>query len=324
MLSIKQLQEIVSKETEQLQLPDNPSELYEPIGYLMNLGGKRMRPVLALMGCNLFSDNIDGAIKPALAIEVFHNFTLMHDDIMDNAPIRRGQATVHEKWDANVAILSGDVMLVKAYELLMQVPDSKLRELLTIFNKTATEVCEGQQIDMNFESREHVAVDEYLEMIALKTAVLLGCSLQIGALVGDASPEEADHLYQFGKNLGIAFQLQDDILDVYGEPEKFGKMVGGDIVANKKTFLLIKALELAEGDNKTNLDRWLNTKVFKTEDKVKAVTEIYDQLNIRKLAETEMQQFAEKALYHMNQITVNDSRKQPLVEFAEQLMVREH
>lgn len=324
MLSIKQLQEIVSKETEQLQLPNNPPELYEPIRYLLNLGGKRMRPVLALMGCNLFSDSIDAAIKPALAIEVFHNFTLMHDDIMDNAPIRRGQATVHEKWDANVAILSGDVMLVKAYELLMQVPDSKLRELLAIFNKTASEVCEGQQIDMNFENREQVAVNEYLEMIALKTAVLLGCSLQIGALVGNASPQEAEHLYQFGKNLGIAFQLQDDILDVYGEPEKFGKMVGGDIVANKKTFLLIKALELAKGENKTNLDRWLNTKVFKTEDKVKAVTEIYDQLNIRKLAETEMQQFAEKALHHMNQITVNDSRKQPLVEFAEQLMVREH
>ncbi|MNS41169.1 (2E,6E)-farnesyl diphosphate synthase [compost metagenome] len=324
MLSIKQLQEIITNEIDQLQLPEYPAELYEPIRYLLNLGGKRMRPVLTLMGCNLFSDGIQGAIKPALAVEVFHNFTLVHDDIMDNAPIRRGKATVHEKWDANSAILSGDVMMVKAYELLMQVPDSKLRDLLTIFNKTAIEVCEGQQIDMNFESREYVGVNEYLEMIGLKTAVLLGCSLQIGALIGNATTEEAEHLYQFGKNLGIAFQLQDDILDVFGEPEKFGKMVGGDIIANKKTFLLIKAHELAQGENKANLERWLTTKVFKTEDKVKAVTEIYDQLNIRKLAEIEMQHFAEKALFHINQISLSESRKQPLVEFAEQLMVREH
>ncbi|MCO4293792.1 polyprenyl synthetase family protein [Solitalea sp. MAHUQ-68] len=323
MYSIKQLQEIVNKQVEELVLPETPIELYEPIKYLMAIGGKRMRPVLTLMGCNLFTDNIEAAKSPALGLEVFHNFTLMHDDIMDNAPIRRGKETVHEKWNSNVAILSGDVMLVKAYELMMQTPDAFLRPVLNIFNKTAAEVCEGQQIDMNFEQLKTVSVDEYLNMIALKTAVLLGACLQTGALLGNASNEDAEHLYQLGKNLGIAFQLQDDILDVYGEPEKFGKQVGGDIIANKKTFLLIKTLELADSETLISLERWLNTDVFISEQKVKAVTDIYNQLNVKALAEAQMQQYVNLALNHLNEVRTGQERKQPLIDFANQLLVRE-
>ncbi|POY38039.1 isoprenyl synthetase [Solitalea longa] len=324
MYSIKELQEIISKEVEGLSLPVTPAELYEPIRYLMAIGGKRMRPVLTLMGCNLFSNEIEQAKIPALGLEVFHNFTLMHDDIMDNAPIRRGKETVHEKWNANVAILSGDVMLVKAYELMMQSPDKYLRPVLNIFNKTAAEVCEGQQIDMNFEQYKTVQVEEYVNMIALKTAVLLGASLQIGALLGNASETDAEHLYQFGKNLGIAFQLQDDILDVYGAPEKFGKQVGGDIIANKKTFLLIKALELADAETLISLERWLNTEVFISEQKVNAITGIYNQLNVKELAEAEMLRYVNLALGHLNQINIASERKQLLDEFANQLLVREH
>ncbi|UKJ09136.1 polyprenyl synthetase family protein [Solitalea lacus] len=324
MYSIKQLQDIISKEVDQISLPAFPAELYEPIRYLMQLGGKRMRPVLTLMGCNLFTDEIQPSIIPALGLEVFHNFTLMHDDIMDNAPIRRGQATVHEKWNPNVAILSGDVMLVKAYELMMQVSDMHLRQVLNLFNKTAAEVCEGQQIDMNFEQYDTVNVDQYINMIALKTAVLLGACLKTGALLGGASEADAEHLYQFGKKLGVAFQLQDDILDVYGEPEKFGKQIGGDIIANKKTYLLIKALEMAQGTAKSSLNHWLNTQVFIAEQKVNAIKLIYDELNLRELAEEKMQAFVEDALLHLNEIKADQTRKQLLIDFANQLLVREH
>ena len=283
-----------------------------------------MRPALLLMACDMFEGSILKAVRPAVGIEVFHNFTLMHDDIMDNAPLRRGKATVHEKWNNSIAILSGDVMLVKAYELIMEVDDSILRKVLQIFNDTATGVCEGQQIDMNFEALGAVTVSEYLEMIRLKTAVLLGGSLKIGALIGNASEEDANNLYRFGENLGQAFQLQDDILDVYGDPEKFGKQVGGDIIANKKTYLLIKALELAENLDKEELNYWLRSENPQTEEKVKAVTAIYNRLGVRHLAEEQMNTFAERALSALEKTSVASEKKQSLRVFAEELLVREN
>jgi len=324
MYSINQLQDLINKEIAEQQYPLNPSELYEPIDYIMALGGKRMRPALLLMACDLFGGSVLKALEPATGIEMFHNFTLLHDDIMDKAPLRRGKPTVHAKWNESIAILSGDVMLVKAYELLMKVEDSILRQVLQIFNETATGVCEGQQIDMNFEALENVTVEEYLEMIRLKTAVLLGGSLKIGALIGRSNEEDANLLYQFGEKLGLAFQLQDDILDVYGDPEKFGKQVGGDIISNKKTYLLIKALELAENLDTEELEYWLNAESPDNEAKVKAVTNIYNRLGIRQLAEGKMNSLAEDALQALDKVSVGDDKKQALKAFAEKLLVREN
>ncbi|HEX7366773.1 MAG TPA: polyprenyl synthetase family protein [Pelobium sp.] len=324
MHSIKELQQIIDTAVKEIKYPATPNELYEPIAYLMALGGKRLRPALVLMATDLFGGNIEDAKSPALAIEMFHNFTLMHDDIMDNAPLRRGQPTVHEKWSDSVAILSGDVMFVKAYRLMIQVKPEILTSVLEVFNKTAIEVCEGQQIDMNFEARAKVSIDEYLEMIRLKTAVLLGGALKIGALIGNADAENADLLYQFGENLGLAFQLQDDILDVYGDPEKFGKQVGGDIISNKKTFLLIKALELAKGDELVNLTEWINSNDFVPQEKVKAVKTLYNQLNIRELSENVMQKYASLALAAFEKINVPVENKTTLLSFAEMLVEREN
>jgi geranylgeranyl diphosphate synthase type II len=290
----------------------------------MALGGKRLRPCLLLMACDMFGGDVEKALAPALAIEVFHNFTLMHDDIMDKAPLRRGKPTVHEKWNANVAILSGDVMMVESNKLIMQVDDKVLRRVLDVFNDTAVGVCEGQQIDMNFETRSDVGIDEYIDMIRLKTAVLLGGTLKMGALVGGAGDGEASLLYAFGEQLGIAFQLQDDILDVYGDPEKFGKQVGGDILSNKKTYLLIKALELAQGDTLTQLNYWLHAEEYEPTEKVEAVKRIYNQLNIREQAEAEMNQYAEKAMLSFDKISLPDERKSVLKEFADMLLVREY
>ena len=324
MYSISQLQDLINKEIAEKQYSDNPLELYEPIRYIMALGGKRMRPALLLMACDLFDGSIIKALKPAVGIELFHNFTLMHDDIMDKAPLRRGNSTVHEKWNESIAILSGDVMLVEAYQLMMNVDDDILREVLSIFSQTATGVCEGQQIDMNFESLGEVSINEYIEMIRLKTAVLLAGSLKIGALIGKADSEDAEALYKFGENLGLAFQLQDDILDVYGDPEKFGKQVGGDIIANKKTFLLIKAIELADDLDKEELNYWLNEENADSEVKVKAVTDVYNCLGIRQLAEHEMNTFAEKALSALEKIQADADKKKVLRVFAEQLLIREN
>ena len=283
-----------------------------------------MRPALLLMACDLFGGDIDEALSPALAIEVFHNFTLMHDDIMDNAPLRRGKTTVHEKWNQNVAILSGDVMLIEGYKLMMRVKNSLLRQILDIFNETAVGVCEGQQIDMEFENRTDVAIDEYINMIRLKTAVVLGGALKIGALIGGATQQDADLLYDFGENLGVAFQLQDDILDVYGNPEKFGKQVGGDIISNKKTYLLIKALELATGETAIHLNRLLNQTKFDGVEKVKEVTSIYDTLNIRQQSENEMHKYADQAFRSLDLINIPEDHKQYLRDFADGLMVREN
>ncbi|QJD94662.1 polyprenyl synthetase family protein [Mucilaginibacter robiniae] len=323
MNTLKHLQLLIEQAVTDLQYPVQPAELYEPITYILSVGGKRMRPALLLMACDLFGGDVNNALHPALAIEVFHNFTLVHDDIMDNAPLRRGKVTVHEKWNPNVAILSGDVMLVEAYKLMMQVDASILREVLEIFSNTAVGVCEGQQFDMNFERQVNVEIADYLNMIRLKTAVLLGCALKIGALIGGATMVDADLLCTFGEQLGIAFQLQDDILDVYGDPDKFGKQVGGDIISNKKTYLLLKALELADAQIKTNLHQWLEATQFDSIEKVKAVTTIYNQLDVRQHAEQEMYNFTTQAFSALDKVNLPSDRKQFLRDFADSLMVRE-
>jgi geranylgeranyl diphosphate synthase type II len=285
----------------------------------MGLGGKRMRPILLLMAHQLFDKKIEKAISPALGIEVFHNFSLLHDDIMDNAPIRRGQQTVHEKWDNNVAILSGDTMLVQAYKLLSDVDKSILKEVLSVFNKAATQVCEGQQLDMDFESQKEVSLQEYLKMIENKTAVLLAASLQIGGITAGASKENQNNLYHFGLNMGIAFQLKDDLLDAFGNLENFGKRVGGDIMANKKTFLYLKALQIANDSQQENLHKYFNENE-ESEGKVIAVKAIFTDLNIPKHTNDMMKAYYTKAMRHLD--AIDSENKSPLVAFSEKLMDR--
>jgi len=324
MHTIPQLQQLITDALAKKTYGDHPVELYEPISYIMSLGGKRLRPCLLLMACDLFGGDVEQAIQPALAIEVFHNFTLMHDDIMDKAPLRRGKQTVHEKWNPNIAILAGDVMMVEANKLMMQVADHILRPVLDTFNETAVGVCEGQQIDMNFEVLDNVTIAEYINMIRLKTAVLLGGALKIGAIIGGAKPADASLLYDFGVQLGIAFQLQDDILDVYGDPEKFGKQVGGDILSNKKTYLLIKAIELAQGDTLKELNRWLNATGYNPAEKVAAIKAIYNQLSVKEQAEAEMNQYARMAISNLRWIKLGEDRKSIIAQFADDLLVREN
>lgn len=310
-------------ELQRIQYGQQPPELYNPIQYIMDIGGKRMRPLLTLMAAYLFTDDWQKAVRPALAIEVFHNFTLMHDDIMDKAPLRRGQVTVHEKWNENTAILSGDVMLVNAYQLLLTVETDKLRPALERFSRTAAEVCEGQQMDMNFESRWDVAEAEYIDMIRLKTSVLLGYALELGGLIAGADAETTQHLYEGGMNIGVGFQLKDDLLDVYGDPAKFGKQVGGDIIANKKTFLLIEALQQAKGTLKEELTGWLTQKEFDKAEKVQAVTSIYDQLGIRQLTEARIGEYFARGFTNFEAVKADADRKKMLIQFAKQLVERE-
>jgi geranylgeranyl diphosphate synthase type II len=313
----------VNQALETLSLHKNPKELYDPIKYTLDLGGKRIRPALLLLANNLFGEADEKAINAAMAIEVFHNFTLVHDDIMDDAPLRRGKATVHKKWDANIAILSGDVMLIQAIQLLSKNNPNHLVELLELFNATAVEVCEGQQYDMNFETLPEVDIDDYLKMIELKTAVLLGCSLKMGAIIANASNKDANHIYQFGKNLGIAFQLMDDVLDLYGNPKKVGKRVGGDIISNKKTYLLLKAKELASGDIKKELDFCLSSTALKADAKIEKVKAIFNTLNIRGLAMDEMNLFYNTAISHLDSIDAPAEKKQVFENFSKSLMNRE-
>jgi geranylgeranyl diphosphate synthase, type II len=322
-MTLKDFQQALNQEFAQQTYGENPPELYEPIRYLMALGGKRMRPLMTLMATALFTDDWQKAVRPASAVEVFHNFTLMHDDIMDKAPLRRGKPTVHEKWNDNIAILSGDVMLVQAYELLMDVEDDKFKKALKRFNRTAAEVCEGQQLDMNFESYATVSEEEYLEMIKLKTSVLLGFALELGGIIGGASDKSCGLLYEIGINIGLGFQLKDDLLDVYGDPEKFGKQVGGDIISNKKTFMLIEAIEKATGETKISLDNWLNIRDFDNVEKVKAVTEIYDSLGIKQLAEARINDYFDKGLEGLTHLKVDEERKAELMSLFKVLIDRE-
>ena len=314
---------LINDRLSELKFGNKPVELYEPIRYIMSLGGKRMRPQLVLMAYSLFKENTDQILDQALAVEVFHNFTLIHDDIMDNAPLRRGKATVHEKWNENIAILSGDVTFVKAYELLVKAPSGDLREIITAFNNCALGVCEGQQLDMNFESLQTVTETEYIGMIRLKTAILLGFSLKLGAMLAEASEKHADLLYDFGCNVGIGFQLMDDLLDVYGDQEKFGKQVGGDIISNKKTFLLIKALELANQDQKEKLMHWINAVSFNKMDKVEEVTKIFNEIGIRELTEAKMDEYFQLGFKSLDQLSDVKDRKQPLIDFTKALINRE-
>ncbi len=324
MYSIKQLQQLLEDKIAETRFEGHPKELYEPLTYILSLGGKRLRPVLLLMAVDLFNADVRKYLNQALSIEVFHNFTLMHDDIMDKAPIRRGKPTIHEKWNESVAILAGDVMLVEAYKLLMDTETSLLKAVLDIFNETAVGVCEGQQIDMNFEQTTDVKEDEYINMIRLKTAILLGGALKIGALLAGSSEENAANLYDFGVNIGIAFQLQDDLLDVYADPEKFGKQVGGDIISNKKTFLLIKALDIEKEKNSNSLSLILQDSIITDDIKVQKVTNIYNNHQIADLTYNEINKYAAKAFASLNKVDVSNERKEIMESFASELLMREH
>ena len=312
----------VEKELLNVGFDQSPTSLYKPAEYLLNIGGKRLRPIVTLLGCGVFTNPLK-AMPQALAVEVFHNFTLMHDDIMDDAPLRRGQETVHEKWNLNTAILSGDAMLVKSYQLLAQCEATILPELLSVFSETALQVCEGQQHDMDFETRSEVTEAEYIGMIQQKTSVLLGCAIKMGALVGGASADDAAKLYQFGLLLGTSFQIKDDLLDCFGDPEKVGKQVGGDIVSNKKTLLLIQALKTAKGDDAATLNAWINKKQFDPKEKVDAVKATYRNLEIEDFANTKMNFYFKRALKNLDDVSATPEQKKTLYAFADWLMKRD-
>lgn len=299
-----------------------PKSLYDPIRYIMALGGKRMRPLLTVLAYSLYKNDSEKILKYAIAVEAFHNFTLMHDDIMDKAPLRRGKSTVHEKWNVNTAILSGDVMLVKVYDMFLDLDKETLPIALSLFNKCAAEVCEGQQWDMEFETKTKVTEAQYIEMIKLKTAVLLGFSLELGALLANAPETERIALREFGTLIGIGFQLKDDLLDVYADKKKFGKQVGGDIIANKKTYLLIKAKEKARGAVKRELEFWLNAKKFNKQKKIKAVTAIYDSLGIAALTEKKVEEYFSQGFEKLNALP-DSSQKQNLIQFTQELIRRQ-
>jgi len=311
----------IDQAVNEFRFPEKPAELYEPMQYILSLGGKRLRPVLTLIACELFSGEYKRAKSAALALEFFHNFSLLHDDIMDKAPVRRGQPTVHKKWNENIAILSGDGLLIESYKLLCSYPSPLLELLLKTFNETSQEVCEGQQLDMNFEQQTDVSIENYLEMIRLKTSVLLGCSLKIGALIGGANENATSQLYSFGVNLGIAFQLQDDLLDVYGDAKKFGKQHAGDIVANKKTFLLLSALKKANNDQKKKLNDLLNEQNEQL--KIEAVIALYDTLSIREETQEKIDVYYRLAIENLNEILIEEEKKLPLKEIAEFVLERQ-
>lgn len=323
-MKIESLQQQINDSLTKRSYGEKPLELYEPIRYFINLGGKRLRPVLCLLSYTMFEDEYIEAFEPAIGIELFHNFTLLHDDIMDEAPLRRGQATVHEKWNPHIAILSGDAMFVKAYQSIASVSPQMLPKVLSAFNRTGLEVCEGQQYDMNFEVLSDVTVDDYLEMIRLKTAVLLGFSLELGALIAGKEGDLVDHVRRIGVNAGLGFQLKDDWLDVFGEQAKVGKQVGGDIISNKKTYLLLKALEIAEGDHKKELEEWIAKKDFDEKEKVEKVKAIFHELNIDSITMDLVNSYFDKSLKLLNSLNVSDEKKLGLKMFLENLMNRDH
>lgn len=317
------LEKKINEAIKALDYEIKPRSLFEPIEYILSLGGKRLRPILAYMATNLFSNHLDDTTAPALALEIFHNFSLLHDDLMDNASIRRGEQTVHTKWNANTAILSGDAMLIDAYNHMLKVNPENLHQILHIFNTTAMQVCKGQQYDMDFEKRMDVTESEYLEMIRLKTAVLVAASLQIGAIIGGSNKQDADKLYEFGIHIGIAFQLKDDLLDVYGNPEEFGKSIGGDILCNKKTYLLIKALENSSKEAYSALKSWISAKNFDANTKINAVKEIYDDLKLESLTNKLIQKYYLAAIDSLSEVNVSEERKEQLLIYTKKLMNRE-
>lgn len=327
MYTVEELQKLVEEEVERRSaelLKHSPVELYEPIHYSLGMGGKRLRPVLLLLAYNLFKTDVSNALPASIAIEVFHNFTLLHDDIMDKANVRRNRPTVHVQFNENAAILSGDAMAFQSYKYLLESKSARLTETIGLFTKTAVEVCEGQQFDMDFENRLDVTEAEYLEMIRLKTAVLLACSLKAGALLADASDELAAQLYAFGENLGLAFQLQDDLLDTFGDQSTFGKKIGGDILANKKTFLLINALQNASEEKKQELLAWIAKTDFKPEEKIEAVTAIYLETGVKKMAEKKVDFYFEKAMQILANLNIEHVVKQPLRDLSLKMLTRKN
>ncbi len=314
---------LIKKEIEKVMKDEQPSTLFEPARYTFSLGGKRLRPMLTLLAADMFGGDIDDVVKSAIGVEIFHNFSLLHDDLMDNADMRRGNPTVHKKWNANTAILSGDAMVIESYKYISDVEPKYLPQILDLFSNTAMSICKGQQYDMDFEQRDDVSESEYIEMITLKTAVLLGCALKIGAILSDASDKDASALYEFGINIGLAFQLKDDLLDVYGDPKVFGKNLGGDILSNKKTYLLIKALKSSDDNQGAALSKWLKAKDYIPEEKISAVKNIYDELNLKAISEKIIENYYLASLECLRSISVSDERKRDLTEFAKSLMHRE-
>ena len=309
-----------------VNLPYNrkPSSLYEPIKYVLSMGGKRIRPTLMLLAYNLFKEDPEKILMNAVGLETYHNYTLLHDDLMDNADLRRGHETVHKKWNANTAILSGDSMLVLAYERMAQCDDKHLSKVLKLFTTTALEIGEGQQYDMEFETRDDVKEEEYIEMIRLKTSVLLACALKIGAILADAPEEDADNLYKFGEQIGLAFQLQDDYLDVYGDTKVFGKEIGGDITSNKKTFMLINAFNHADAAQLAELKKWVAAKDFDRKEKVAAVTRLYNEIGIDKMAQDKIAYYFEQSKKYLDAVNVNADRKAVLQKYAQKMMKRQY
>lgn len=321
---ISQYLDLINDALSSIEYPNVPDQLYAPIRYELSLGGKRIRPVLTLMACDLFAGDINQALKPAIGIEIFHNFTLLHDDVMDKSELRRGKPTVHRVWDENHAILSGDAMQIMATQMMTQVPPRIMPNILDTFLKTSIEICEGQQLDMEFESRNDVTTEEYIQMIRLKTAVLLGCALKVGATIAGAPVAQADAIYRFGENLGLAFQLQDDYLDVYADPIIFGKNLGGDIINEKKTFMLIEAFRLAQGDDLATLNKYIGNNDVEPQEKIDAVRNVYNNIGIDKICREKMEEYFNAAISCIEEILVPEERKTPLISIAQLLMNRNH
>lgn len=323
MKTADELLQLINRYLDSLPYDRKPASLYAPIKYVLSMGGKRIRPTLMLLAYNLFKDDPEKILSSACALETYHNYTLLHDDLMDNADVRRGQPTVHKKWNANLAVLSGDSMLVLAYQRMIEC-DSHLAEVLHLFTETALEIGEGQQMDMEFETRNDVREEEYIEMIRLKTSVLLACAMKIGALLADAPADDADNLYRFGEKIGLAFQLQDDYLDVYGDPAVFGKAIGGDIVSNKKTYMLINAFNRADNAQRAELERWIRATDFDRQEKVKAVTGLYDEMGIDRLAQQKIAGYFNESKTYLDRVGVSDERKSELMRYAQRMMKRRY
>lgn len=323
MKTADELLQLINRYLDSLPYDRKPASLYAPIKYVLSMGGKRIRPTLMLLAYNLFKDDPEKILSSACALETYHNYTLLHDDLMDNADVRRGQPTVHKKWNANLAVLSGDSMLVLAYQRMTEC-DSHLAEVLRLFTETALEIGEGQQMDMEFETRNDVREEEYIEMIRLKTSVLLACAMKIGALLADAPADDANNLYRFGEKIGLAFQLQDDYLDVYGDPAVFGKAIGGDIVSNKKTYMLINAFNRADNAQRAELERWVRATDFDRQEKVKAVTGLYDEMGIDRLAQQKIAGYFNESKTYLDRVDVSDERKSELMRYAQRMMKRRY
>jgi len=322
MYSFSQLNEIVANTFLNLKFENDPKNLYEPISYILSIGGKRIRPILVLAGCNVFSDDIELAINPSVAVEIFHNFTLVHDDIMDNASIRRGQETVHQKWDNNIAILSGDAMTILAYQKLTTVSPKYLPQVLNVFSSFALGICEGQQYDMDFESRSNVTRDEYLKMIELKTSILLKGALEIGAVIGGASQHDIGKIGEFGRCLGMAFQLQDDLLDTFGDVNTFGKKIGGDIVANKKTILTIETLKLLDSKSAEIFSNTMADFSMNRDEKISRITDMYYQVSVQIIVEDLIKDYFHSAINALESISMSKERKVVLYDIADRLLKR--